>query len=211
MRLSALSVLAVLVLSGVAEANDMAGDGWKLAVAHRLIPHYATGAGITAGASGAKVFYIGKQGNRFSDGVTALTRTIPLDIWQGHRLRLTLRLKDEGPIRARVTFRLNKKGSSLVPPAKRDAAGNADWQMFQFVVDVPVDATSIDLGIGLNGNGRVWVADAALEAVSSDVPLTARLWEQGGLHGDTGPIMSWQNQNALVYGSPQPCSVQTPC
>ncbi|MDR3736536.1 MAG: hypothetical protein P4L10_13500 [Acidobacteriaceae bacterium] len=54
----------------------------------------------------------------------------------------------------------------------RPIKGTTGWTSYDVVLDVPQDATTISLGILLNGPGRVWMSGVKFEAVDKDVPVT---------------------------------------
>lgn len=58
-------------------------------------------------------------------------------------------------------------------PAGTAVAGDGGWHDVSVVVDVPTDATSVDLGLGLVGEGQVWARNLQFEVVGSDVATTA--------------------------------------
>jgi hypothetical protein len=51
-------------------------------------------------------------------------------------------------------------------------SGDRDWAPCEIVFDVPADAESIQLGIGLAGPGSIWLDQVSLESVPVTVPLT---------------------------------------
>jgi hypothetical protein len=63
-------------------------------------------------------------------------------------------------------------GSEL-PRGSASAKGASDWHPVSVVLDVPLHAGSIELGLALVGNGQVWLSGLKFEAVGDDVPLTA--------------------------------------
>jgi putative CocE/NonD family hydrolase len=57
----------------------------------------------------------------------------------------------------------------------RQLTGTADWQRLEIVLDVPVDAGLIDLGVLLRGRGTAWADDLDLSVVDGSVPTTGRV------------------------------------
>jgi len=47
-----------------------------------------------------------------------------------------------------------------------------NWHYGEVVVDVDPRSRSIMFGLGLTGEGRVWMSSAAFEAVDESVPVT---------------------------------------
>jgi len=55
-------------------------------------------------------------------------------------------------------------------------SGSFDWKKCEIVFDVPKDGIEIQLGIGLDGPGTIWLDDVSLTPVGRNVPLN---------HGDS--------------------------
>lgn len=96
-------------------------------------------------------------------------------------------------IRFSAEIRVEEEGSDgslwlRVVPIKRDssyawgyAQATTEWHRGEIVVDVDPRATSIMLGVSLEGVGKVWMSDAQFEVVDQSVPLT------GGKFGEWEP------------------------
>jgi hypothetical protein len=191
MRLPTFVLMALL--GAAVAANATALDDWRLTTVKPWGGlRYKTGLGTTDGMSGNQALYIGGEGNRyFNSDAPVLARRIPLDGWRGQRVRVTLRLKDEGDIRAWVRFHLsNNDSTGLNAAIQRDERGIADWQTHQFVLNVPQNAVNVSIELGLTGDGQVWLDDIALEAVGADVALSStRRAITGPPLNDNGPIL----------------------
>jgi hypothetical protein len=74
-----------------------------------------------------------------------------MDDWGG----LYVRVDDRN--RERVAFGNNRKA-----PVR----GTTAWRRYQVAMDVPETAESISFGVHLNGNGRLWADDFALDPVA---------------------------------------------
>jgi hypothetical protein len=57
----------------------------------------------------------------------------------------------------------------------RAIVGDTDWNTYRIVLDIPVDAAVISYGVALDGAGKVWIDNALMEQVGTDVPTTAML------------------------------------
>lgn len=53
----------------------------------------------------------------------------------------------------------------------RTIKGTTGWEMRDFVVDVPQDATQLQAGFWMHGKGQVWVRDLKVEEVATTVPV----------------------------------------
>jgi hypothetical protein len=102
-----------------------------------------------------------------------LARSVNLDAWRQKRMRVTLRLKNDGDARAFTSLRINNVNETgLVATAQRNETATGVWEVHQFVLDVPANAGTLLVNVGLTGKGTVWVDDLRLEAVGTDVPVT---------------------------------------
>ena len=55
----------------------------------------------------------------------------------------------------------------------RVVKGDTDWTTQRIVIDIPVNAVVISYGLGLDGPGKAWIDNAALEVAGPDTPITA--------------------------------------
>lgn len=171
MRVCLLAAFVLFTGSAVAASSPAAND-WQLGKA-RL----SFNGGTTPGIAGQDAVHVtgdaGLHGWDASFG--ALTQRVSLNSWRGQRVRVSLRLKREGDMRAYIYFNV-PAGRSLVQKHDSD-----DWQIHSFVTDVPAGGGSLLINIGLVSKGGVWVDDVAVQAVGSDVALdtTRRVWTSG--------------------------------
>ena len=56
--------------------------------------------------------------------------------------------------------------------AARPIRGTTSWTRYAVVVDVPADVTRLVVGLLLDGSGKAVFADARVEVVGNDVPVT---------------------------------------
>lgn len=172
----------VFTLIGVAAAaTTTANDGWYQVRGYARWPAvpFEIGTGVTTGMLGRQaVYFAGDAGwatlrNSLAK-YGALRQDIPLQAWRGKRLRLTLRLKNDGGARAWTSLNISDQDRSSIRAAiQRNDSGNEQWQTHQFVLDVPADANTLYLSFGLTDEGKVWADEVRLEAVGPAVPLTA--------------------------------------
>lgn len=175
-------LVAVLLASGSALAVQVADD-WHYLNGTTHTPSYLLnwGRGATAGmVQGRDNYLAGDAGYatvsnslRLYGGVA---QVLPLKAWQGRRLNVSLRLKNEGDARAWVMANLrqaDRGGFTLAP--QRNAPGSGEWQSRNFVLDVPANATDLTLTVGLTGKGRIWIDTVTLEPAGADMALTEKL------------------------------------
>jgi hypothetical protein len=115
-----------------------------------------------------------------------LERRIALKDWRGKRLRLTVRLKDEGEAHAYASVHIARISDTAIRTATRVNRPDGAWQAHSFVLDVPDNATILTVDAGLTGKGTAWLDGVTLEAVDRTVPVTwsERLDPNFGSSGD---------------------------
>lgn len=122
---------------------------------------------------------------RSATGVATLYRKEGVEKYAGQRVRLsafvkTLAATDRVEIWGRVTVPGQGKNKADHVPfwgeansEYRSLHANHDFLLYQIVLDVPPDAESIELGVGLGG-GALWLDDAKIQTVPKSVPLTKK-------------------------------------
>lgn len=97
--------------------------------------------------------------------------------FQGKRVRFTAYLKTENIAQwAGVWLRGDRKDGAVVAfdnMESRGQSGTSDWKQYAVVLDIPRDAAELAYGVVLVGPGRVWIDEAAVEAVDDSVAVTA--------------------------------------
>lgn len=121
------------------------------------------------------------------DDFCTLMQTVDAAPYRGMRLRLSCQLRAAG-VDGGVTlwFRVDGPTGSLRFENMEGyesggvIAGTSDWVDRHIVLDVPQDATSVNFGFYLKGNGRGWARNVALEPVEQTVMVSTP-------HGGTLP------------------------
>lgn len=54
----------------------------------------------------------------------------------------------------------------------RSIKGTVEWNYYACVLDIPLEADCISIGILLSGSGTVWLDDCTFEEVGKDIPVT---------------------------------------
>lgn len=54
----------------------------------------------------------------------------------------------------------------------RAVRGTSDWTRHEIVLDVPMEAATLNFGLLLDQGGQVWMDSLAFEVVANDVPVT---------------------------------------
>jgi hypothetical protein len=161
-----LNPFILLGLASTAFAQDASPvpPGWALAgtnPAHYLVAvdHRDTSAG------GASASLTSRSGQ--ADGFGTLMQQIKADVYRGKHVRFTARIKTRD-VDGRATLWLRVDGPGNVEvldnmtAPKRYLQGNNDWVENSLVLDVPDGALAISYGVGLHGNGKVWLNEVKL-------------------------------------------------
>jgi hypothetical protein len=91
--------------------------------------------------------------------------------WNGKRVRMTGWMKAEGvtapsglTMRALgPNFQTLKRDSSF---PNRPVRGTSGWLKYSITLDVPENAQGVDLGLVMNGGGKIWLDDVSFEVVA---------------------------------------------
>jgi hypothetical protein len=62
---------------------------------------------------------------------------------------------------------------SGIGAVNRSLSGDHEWTTERVVLDIPPDASAVSYGVILDGPGKLWIDNAHLEIVGSDIPTTA--------------------------------------
>jgi len=113
---------------------------------------------------------------------------IKADPYRGRHVRFSARMKTRG-VDGRATLWLRVDGPGNVEvldnmtAPKRYLQGDNDWVEKSVVLDVPDGAVAISYGVGLHGNGEVWLDQLKLESVEQNIPVTTELLPLQGTRG----------------------------
>jgi len=149
-------------------------DGWG----GGTLPAYDVGvdAGIhRTGDRSGSIRATGAAGASFG----VMTQLVRSDDYRGRRVRLSgmVRVQGASAPTAGGGLWLRVDGAdatiALDNMSNRPITGSTDWVPASIVVDVPSAAIGLTFGALFTGPGQLWVDDLRLEAVGTDVPVTA--------------------------------------
>ncbi|MCG6915605.1 hypothetical protein LJE86_16980 [bacterium BMS3Abin03] len=105
-----------------------------------------------------------------------LMQTIKAENYLGKRLRLSGYIKSED-VEGWSGMWMRIDGENYMQMGfdnmrNRPIKGTSDWKKYEIVLDIPPDSKSINYGVLLNGDGKVWFDDFKLEEVDDNVPVT---------------------------------------
>lgn len=106
----------------------------------------------------------------------SLLQTVRAEEYLGKRVRLSAHVRTRGLRReAGLWMRVDGAGSKLAfdNMEMRPIRGDTEWTRREVVLDVPHGGALILLGVWMHGTGDVWIDGVRLEAVGSEVPVTA--------------------------------------
>lgn len=110
-------------------------------------------------------------------GFGTLMQMFKADEYRGRRHRLSAYIRAENVESwAGLWMRVDGfSGKTLAfdNMGKRPIKGTIEWRNYQVVLDVPEQAQYIAFGVLLDGSGRIWVDDVALDAVDESVAVTS--------------------------------------
>lgn len=99
------------------------------------------------------------------------------------RFRAAVRSEAEPPHQARLRLHVDLPGTEAPQEVPIPAGG---WQTLEIVAAVPAEARDVEAGVVLHHQGRVWIDDAALEAVGEEGQNLLR--NPGFERGNTGTL-----------------------
>jgi hypothetical protein len=167
--------LWLLVASGLNAQSTLqterAPTGWFLA--GRSPAGYRTGVDRAETHGGLPSGYLASSAK--SGGFGTLMQSISAANYAGKRVRLRgwVKSQDVGDW-AGLWMRVDKGRETVAFDNMQDRGikGAQPWSIYDVVLDVPADATSINFGILLNGAGEVWLNGLSLDVVEVDTPTT---------------------------------------
>jgi hypothetical protein len=127
-----------------------------------------------------EVFYAGHASGRIHclrdcDAFGTIMQSISAAEYAGRRMRFSAWVRAERGGKPRLWMRVDGEGNRLLAfdnMDKRANGGSFDWRQQAIVLDVPLSAVSINVGLILDSKGAAWMDDAVLEAVDWNTKLT---------------------------------------
>ena len=109
-------------------------------------------------------------------GFGSLMKTVPSDLYKGKTVKMSGYVKSEkAKSGAALWMRVDYYSAQVLAfdnMNDRRIKGTTDWQKYEIVLFVPVDATSISYGVLLNETGQVWFKDITIEIVDDSLAET---------------------------------------
>jgi hypothetical protein len=158
-----LSVLAV----------DTIPDGWFKAGSKPA--EYEMGLDSSVVYDGKNSAYIESKKDEI-EGFGTLMQNSSVEEYKGKRVQLSMYVKTlDVTSWAGGWFRIDgnqKKPLAFDNMNSRQITQTTGWTLYKLVLDVPDTATNMAYGVLLNGAGKVWFDQLAIEIVDKSVPVT---------------------------------------
>lgn len=165
----ALAVTTFLIASN----NNTIPTGWFMAGSNPT--EYEVSIDNTNLQNGNSSAYLKSKSPKGKDFGT-LMQTISADNYLGKRLKLSGYIKTEDVEKSSgMWMRIdgyNHEQLGFDNMKGREIKGNSDWNMYEIVLDIPSNSMSINYGVLLAGNGKVWFDNFQIEEVDKSVETT---------------------------------------
>jgi len=172
--IAALFVIAILItVLIIADNNNKTPTGWFPAGSNPS--EYEMGIDNSIFQNGQACAHIKSKSPKENQFGT-LMQTISAESYLGKRLMLSGYIKSEdvngwSGMWMRIDGESNQQ---LGFDNMRDRAikGTTDWKQYEIVLDIPENSTTINYGVLLGGDGKVWFDNFELKEVDKNVPVT---------------------------------------
>jgi hypothetical protein len=173
--IAALFVIAILItVLIIANNNNKIPRGWYAAGSNPS--EYEMGIDNSVFQNGQACAYIKSKSPKENQFGT-LMQTISAENYLGKRLMLSGYIKSEDvKVWSGMWMRIDgESNQQLGFDNMRDRAikGTTDWKQFEIVLDIPENSTTINYGVLLGGDGKVWFDNFELKEVDKNVPVTS--------------------------------------
>jgi len=172
--IAALFVIAILITALIiANNNNKIPNGWY--AAGNNPSEYEMGIDNSIFQNGQACAYIKSKSPKENQFGT-LMQTISAENYLGKRLMLSGYIKSEDvKVWSGMWMRIdgeNNRQLGFDNMQDRAIKGTTDWEMYEIVLDIPENSTTINYGVLLGGNGKVWFDNFELKEVDKNVPVT---------------------------------------
>jgi len=142
------------------------------------MPGFRVGLDRSVGRSGGASGHVTAE-SQVSNAFGSLSQIIRADDYRGKRIRFSayVKTRDVSGRGVGLWMRVDGNGGTMAfdNMQSRPLLGSVDWTRASVVLDVPGDAEGILFGLILASGGEVWMDDASLEVVATDVEPTNML------------------------------------
>ncbi len=172
--IGALLVIAIIVTTFIiANNSNKIPDGWFPAGSNPS--EYEMGIDNSTFQSGNSCAYIKSKSPKEKEFGT-LMQTISAENYLGKRLQLSGYIKSENVKGwSGLWMRIdgyNNQQLGFDNMQGRAIKGTTEWKKYEIVLDIPSNSKSINYGLLLGGEGKVWFDNFKLEEVDKSIPVT---------------------------------------
>jgi len=172
--IAALFVIAILItVLIIANNNNKIPNGWYPAGSNPS--EYEMGIDNSVFQNGQACAFIKSKSPKENQFGT-LMQTISAEYYLGKRLMLSGYIKSEDvKVWSGMWMRIdgeNNRQLKFDNMQDRAIKGTTDWKKYEIVLDIPENSTTINYGVLLGGNGKVWFDSFELKEVDKNVPVT---------------------------------------
>ncbi|MFO7524372.1 MAG: hypothetical protein R6W68_02875 [Ignavibacteriaceae bacterium] len=167
------AIAAIVTTLLIANNNNQVPKGWFPAGSNPS--EYEMNIDHSIFQSGQSSAYIKSKSPKENEFGT-LMQTISAENYLGKRLRLSGYIKSEdikgwSGIWMRIDGENNQQ-LGFDNMLGREIKGTTDWKKYNVVLDIPSNSKTINFGVMLGGNGKVWFDNFNLEEVDKSVQVT---------------------------------------
>lgn len=174
-KLFSILFLFVIVVTTIiiAYKNNNIPNGWFPAGSNPT--EYEMGIDRSTFQNGQSCAYIKSKSPKLKDFGT-LMQTINTISYLDKRLQISGYIKSEDVKGSSAMWMRidgdNKQQLGFDNMQGRAIKGTKDWQKYKIVLDIPTNSKSINYGVLLSGEGKVWLDNFQLNVVDKSVPVT---------------------------------------
>jgi len=169
--IAAILVSALIVATAFADVAKPV-PGWNLTGSNPS--EFEAGIVPGAGQNRGPAAFLKSKGIS-AKGFGTLMQQFGANDFRSKRVRLSAAVRAEDVKRSGLWMRVDGEtnyGIAFDNMQDRPIAGNTGWQRYDVVLDVPVEAKIIAMGVLLADGGRVWLDDVRFEVVPDSIPTT---------------------------------------
>ncbi len=149
--------------------------GWHLA-GSTPEKYMAVGSSVAGRMGGPAAFLIGLEAS--TEGFGTLMQIFPATKFEGQRVRFSARIRSTRDLNTATGLWMridDAEGRYLVyDDIQEPLPVRKSWTRFEVVLDVPIGARNIAIGIALKGNGALGIDDVKFETVPMTALVTGR-------------------------------------
>jgi hypothetical protein len=169
-----LFVIAIVVTTLlIAINNNQIPKGWFPAGSNPS--EYEMGIDNSIFQNGHSCAYIKSKAPKGKEFGT-LMQTISADNFLGKRIQLSGYVKSDNVLGwSGIWMRIDGENNQQLGfdnMMDRTIKGTTDWEKYEIVLDIPSNSKTINYGVLLGGDGKVWIDNFKFEVVDNNVPVT---------------------------------------